>query len=199
MYVNEKERYEVGKEYILVLECIDSLFLEKPRYMFCGGLYLPVDDMSACSSYGKALDGDIAATLETCIAEKKALAAQATEMTSDVLFTHSEQMEDILDITRNVAIVHVKEKMLDGRDMELSAYYCTPVEILKGETFNCNGSGYIIVTTEKDGLTPGEDYLVLVNQVDEHSFIYTITSLDSVIPVTDTSRMERVREAIVLE
>ena len=73
-----------------------------------------------------------------------------------------------------------------------NTYYCEVQDVLKGESLVMQGNNEIMIVMMKGSVKEGESYIVLVNQTGENSYLYTQSSLQSIIGVDKQGVIEEI-------
>jgi hypothetical protein len=191
-YISGIDRYTVGREYVLILERLDSIFYDCPRYLSIeANFYIPADDTASGTMYGelisKQIDGDIITLIRETPLDK--------DEESRPSYTESEDMEEIIDFSD--VVMEVKITSLIGEGLHNgSPYFCEIVKVLKGKPAKKVGE-IVIITILKGSVEVGGHYLVMVTQAGgETSTIHTQSSLKSVISMDDTEAVAEVRRIL---
>lgn len=195
-YETGQEIYEEGDQYVLILNKSDMLFYEYPQYTVIADIFIPVDAIESAEMYGKPiaqLQGVTASTLSSSMA---ALSAQAEPVQKKPSYTTAEDLPTIIKESDFVLEVKVNGIMFEGVLHNGNTYFCEIQNVLKGDPVVTEANHTLFIVLMKDSVQVGETYVVMVNQVNEGSFVFTQSSLNSIIDPDDEETMEIITTCI---
>ena len=174
--------YEPGKEYLLVMSRENSLFNDYPHYVSIASIYLSIDAIEKGSMYGEGLSKFT--EMKEVEEIKSYIAAQLEEyVEKEKNYITSNDLETVVRESDFILNIKVKELMTEGILHNGNTYYCEVQDVLKGEGLVMQGNNEIMIVMMKGSVKEGEGYIVLVNQTGENSYLYTQSSLQSIMGV----------------
>jgi len=185
--------YEVGKDYILILYKMSSVYFDSPEYQAVGFGFIALDEAGGIAEY--RYDGEKKEPEFHTVDEFIAYVSLVTDLEAprDSFgnpFTDSADMGEIVEVSEYIVVITVKQEHFSNAEGNRAIHTCEVVERLRGSV-----EDEIEVILFKDTVTIGRRYLVLLNKGDM-SRSYTLSSRSSVIPLEDTERVTEV-EALV--
>jgi len=189
--------YSAGEDYILVLGRHDSLFQDYPHFTLVSDIFIPVSDTRKSTMYGKAIEGFDAKNDVNAV--KNLVASAKAPKPQQKFYTTATELPDILNESDFVMEVKIVETgVLEGQHNG-NTYTCEPLNILKGKLVDTDPDGTFWGVFIKGSVKEGDTYLVMVNQLGEYSLMYSQSSLNSVIPMTDTKTVAEVKRLVASE
>lgn len=165
--------YKKGEEYLFVLQHIYNVYGD--RYVIMADAFIPLNDkkeISIVSEYDNNIK-DVAAYIENYTYKKKGGAGDKLSID----YTKSDKLSDITASSEYIAIVTPDEKYQSTEMVDL--YLCTVKSKMKGEI----AFDQILIPFFPDTVKEGEDIIVLLDQTDSESNMFTLSSKKSVYPV----------------
>lgn len=192
--------YEPGTEYLLILNRIYSVFLDRELYVASVPMvqkcisqerYNRMADKSI--DYDTLRNSQISAYEARCAEAAKAARGNDTSpQYSSCHYVRSDRIEDITAGSTYIFRVKALEKKYEIAENNSEGYTCLVTAALKGTA----DSETISVQFRKDNnVTPGKEYLILVVKID-NSVEYYVSSKNSVFPVTDTAAVSQIETLI---
>lgn len=181
-YAADGNVYVPGESYILMLDSRDDVFFDETRYFFVGNAFLPVDQRNEQRIYNISINDVIKenVSLDKYIVSYKENNKAVNIDKSEVVFTRSDDIDDIAKITDYIIRARVDELLAEGIDVSSATFYCTPLEVIKGEELVCNERDQIGIVVPLNEVEIGNTYYFFVNHVSEMSILYKVSSLGSV-------------------
>ncbi|MFA5675278.1 MAG: hypothetical protein WDA65_02035 [Christensenellales bacterium] len=178
-YSTNKTDYEVGKEYILVLYKIASVYNGRDKYMIVGDVFVKLDDSDNIAEYRRYHQKE-----ESPYKTAKELLNYARTVTDDskerfvygIPFTRSSKIPDIVDASQYIVKAVVSEIESEDPNSNRDTYICEVTDILRGTT-----KDKINIVLFKNTVSIGKEYLFLLNKATEYSLTYTLSSVYSVV------------------
>jgi len=202
-YSENPERYEVGKEYILVLEKRMSVYYDQDRYLLMGDIFLPVDELSASTMYGTGKLTEISDRAEQFDSDYEQMTSYITKVAqTSVLkpitvgtdYIRSNDLREITEATECIFRIKVTDYLRSVANNNTERFMCKVVESLKGEPIGEE----IEVIFSAGTVKAGKEYIVLLVQR-EGSTYYILSSKNSVHPASDKKSLATIKEAIAGE
>ncbi len=172
--------YKIGKEYILVLNKISSVYIED-TYKIVGDIFIQLDNEGEIASYQRYHQEEKAEfeNIDTFINYISAFSDPSDE--HDIIgvpYTDSEEISEIVDVSKYIikAIVDDVYKELPNRDWDI--YRCKVTETLRGET-----EDDVLILLFKNTVKLDREYVFLLNKENENSITYSLSSAKSVVDV----------------
>lgn len=206
-YVSSSYIYEPGQSYLLVLERNVSIYYEHDRYNLLGDIYIPLANVSNSLMYNESLFSHAealsitstqASNIDSYIGEVISASENVGIDYYGSSFTTSEQISDILAGSSCVYTVDVNNLMVEGELNNSETYLCTVTNVYKGELAPEEIEEGILIVFFKDSVSAGEEYLVMLNRVDENSRIYTLSSYNSIFSLDNATILSEIEEELGL-
>lgn len=192
--------YEPGTEYLLILNRIYSVFLDRELYVASAPMVRKCISPEGYDRMSdKSIDYDTLRSSQIADYEAKCAEAAATARGNDTSsqysschYVRSDRIEDITAGSTYIFRVKALEKKYEIAENNSEGYTCLVTAELKGTA----DSETINVQFRKDSnVTPGKEYLILVVKID-NSVEYYVSSKNSVFPVTDTATVSQIETLI---
>lgn len=205
-YISGAYEYEKGSDYLLVLERNVSIYQEHDRYVQLSDIYIPLSNVSESLIYSQKLDEHMKdstklSSTDELISYVKEI-AQHAESSVDYYGTSYCESHDIKTVVEaSDYIFHVKigELIAIGRYTDTETYHCSIQDYLYGDLSYLSSQDLdagIFVVFPKGEVSPNEEYLVLLNKVDEYSLIFNLSSKISCIPMSEESTVSTIEYLI---
>lgn len=195
IYSTDKTEYEAGREYILVLSILSSVYYERDLYMIRGDIFIELDSAGNIAEYRRYHEKE-----ESPYKTAKEFSNHARSVTDDSKerlaggfpFTRSSEIPDIVDASQYIVKAVVKGIHIEAPHINRDTYLCTVTETLRGST-----DDEILIVLFKDTVSIGKGYLFLLNKDNEYSLIYALSSVNSVVDLEkDKSVVEEITTLI---
>lgn len=197
--------YEKDQQYLLVVNRYKSLYYDFDRYSPMFDLFIPLYDLSK-SKYVADLNQyssykfDETADASSLISYVKEIVstdeAKQTRAYIGKDYTLSEDLEDVVDASTYICKVQIKAS--DGKALyeQAEIYKCDLITQIYGELKEEHYIEGLLIKFFSNTVKIGEEYIIMLNNnLTESSYIYTLTSKNSVRPVEDYDRiMEILKE-----
>lgn len=192
--------YEPGTEYLLILNRIYSVFLDRELYIASAPMVRKCISPEGYNRMAdKFIDYDTLRNSQIAEYEAKCVEVAATARGNDTSsqysschYVRSDRIEDITAGSTYIFRVKALEKKYEIAENNSEGYTCLVTAALKGTA----DSETINVQFRKDSnVTPGKEYLILVVKID-NSVEYYVSSKNSVFPVTDTATVSQIENLI---
>lgn len=191
-YFKGENIYDVGKEYILILNRSDILFNEKARYSFMTDIFIPYEETDKANMYGESIN--VGGNLIDHI----------TTLTNDIQYPYSQEIkyfegEELSTVVQECDIiveVYVKGMIAEGVQHNGNTYSCELKNVLKGESVQSTEDNEIFVVAIKNSITIGSNYVILLNKISDSSTIYSQASPNGIISIEDIAQIENIKEGI---
>lgn len=191
--------YIAGKEYLLLLYEVTTVYDDHDVFISLANSFIPRDDPNSATLYadGRIKDysksqADFVESYESMCRYVADIAANSPVNTPTEYFVRSMSLNDITAGSTYIFRVKALEKKYEIAENNSEGYSCLVIAELKGTA----GSETIKVQFRKDSrVTPGKEYLILVTKIDNSVGFY-VSSRNSVFPVTDTATVTRIENLI---
>jgi len=196
--------YKETETYTLILERLDSLFYDHPRYLFVSDVFIPISDKTA----NIFINGEsIAATGHGVLSSDNVNQYLRNSGRSkpnhfhirkdkDIPFTTATDLSEIIASSDYVMEITVIDMVVEGTIANSNTYSCDIANVLKGSTPT---EKYIWVTFLKNSVNIGEKYIVILNRLGDDSLIYAQSSKNSVISLDDKASIEQINSIVVVD
>lgn len=187
--LNMEDRYEAGKQYVLILKEMEPTIYETElRYISPASENMfPVD--GPYTMYGDEVeipdDMDFISYVEFIYDELHEGEVNDTNILSNepaVIYNSTE--DEIVGESQFIGYVTVNEMVFETESYT-NTYVCTVSKLLKGQNLSVRPDGTIFMALTKGLVQEGEQYLIGFNQVDVNSLVYSQSTLESVIGLDD--------------
>lgn len=181
-YSTYDTQYEVGKEYILVLYKISSVYEERDQYMIAGDIFVEIDsadNITEYQRYHKAEKSPYKSVEEFSNYVRSVTDNSKERLVYGIPFTRSTKISEIVDASQYIVKAVVNEIDINNPNDNRDTYICRVTERLRGETRD-----EIRIVLFKDTASIGKEYLFLLNKSTEYSLIYALSSVNSVVDVS---------------
>ena len=178
-YSTYDTEYEVGKEYILVLYKIASVYNERDQYMIAGDIFIELDNKGNISEYQRYHQPEKITfrNIEEFSSYVNTVTDNSKErLTYGMPFTRSSEIPEIVDASQYIVKAVVSEIEFVHPDSNRDTYICKVTETLRGST-----QDEINIVLFKDTVSIGKEYLFMLNKDTEDSLIYALSSVNSVV------------------
>ena len=193
--------YKAGEEYLLILENVTTVYDDFDNFVTTVNAFIPKEDPRSSSiyadndlfTYSDARENYVENYEELCryVADVAATADTSVSISASE-FVHSASLNDIASGSTYIFRVKALEKKYEIEENNSEGYTCLVTEELKGTA----ESQTIQVHFRKDSnVTPGKEYLILVTKTGD-SVEYSVSSRNSVFPVTDTATVSQIETLI---
>lgn len=162
--------YEVGKNYIFVLQHIRNVY--EDIYMILSDVHIPLNDAQECTVLAEELEDG-----EAYIDQYKFQNEQGRGSELSLDYIESSDPEVIFTESKYIAKVEIQELYRSTETVDV--YSCTVVEFLKGDMQTLEDN-QIIIPFFKDTVQVGDIYVVCLNSDREDAIIYSLSSKNSV-------------------
>ncbi len=173
--------YEVGGEYLFILEHIDSVYGEE--FAIISDAYIPLEGDEECYLLSKSIDiDDVSGYVDSYeYKENSASSGLANE------YVDSTDLQEIISESQYILKVEIGDFLRETENCDI--YYCSVLENLQGNPCTTENN-QIIVPFFKDTVVQGESYIILLNADTEDAIIYTLSSKSSVRELSETENIE---------
>lgn len=181
-YSTYDTQYEVGKEYILVLYKISSVYEERDKYMIAGDIFVEIDsadNITEYQRYHKAEKSPYKSVEEFSNYVRSVTDNSKERLIYGIPFTRSTKISEIVHASQYIVKAVVTEIENENPDRNRDTYICKVTERLRGST-----KDQINIVLFKDTVSIGNEYLFLLNKDTEDSLIYALSSANSVVDVS---------------
>lgn len=174
--------YEVGNEYLFVLEYIDSVY--DSEYIIMSDIYIPFSDDAESTIMSSKIDiGDENMSV-TAYVEQFKYDSYEEKGALSIGYVDSEDLQEIVRGSKYVLEVKIEELL---RETEITdIYYCKVMNAITGDP-SVDEDGYIMVPFFKDTVSKGEEYILLLNTDADDSLVYCLSSKNSVRQLSEKS------------
>ncbi len=173
--------YEVGKEYLLIMDKYSSIMFTHDRYVTGAELLICPED-GVCSMYSEpvAINKDMTVADYIVSLPNSYLPTQI-----DVAKVYNNETEKAVANAEYVAKIKVCDLYFESETHNGNTYLCDAELLYKGGELNLREDGKILLVILKDTVEVGGEYIVCFSKVSENSVIYTQQTKDSVLEATD--------------
>lgn len=164
--------YETGNSYVFVLQHIKNVYEDK--YVILADTYLPVSDMKSSTYLSRNVG---MADCRTYINNY----SFSSDKGSGEHFSMSyiESTEEKLIMEESDVIIKLKISDLYSSTDVVDVFACEVLQTIKGEV-NTTSENKIIIPFFVDTVTKNEEYVVCLHADSEDSFVYTLSSKNSI-------------------
>ncbi len=190
--------YKIGNDYILVLEKHISVYYDNDIYIVVSDIFMPVeDDTIKPQMYYREYKINEQDTINKkdflLYVDNLKLRKNDYDFDSMIYGTEYVKSSDIKDIVKNsqhIVKIKVNDMYVEG-NTNRDTYYCEIIEEYKGEikafeqNENISDKKIIRIPFFKGTVSTGKEYIVMLNEINETSLIYVLSSKNSLYEPTD--------------
>ena len=196
-YTSGTYNYVPGQKYLLVLERNISVYQEHDRYLQLSDIYIPLSSLSDSMIYNQDIrdhmkepyklstEAELVSYVENII-----LQAENSRDYYGTEYSQSDDLATVISESGYILQVKVGELIVVGRFADTETYRCSLQETLQGDwsylTKEDLDSG-IVVVFPRGTVSPGGEYIVLLNKVDANSLIFVLSSRISILQMSEKS------------
>lgn len=180
-YRMEECVYELGKDYILILNKHQSIMYDHDRYINVTNLMLNESDKKYTLYSEDILFSEFNSFADYLLSFRSV----AFTVDDQDVKTYADVEQELALVSEFIAELSIEALYLEGVVHNGNTYVCSIVELHKGNVQDTCEDGTILVVIKKNTVEIGERYVVGFSQVDEHSVIYSQSTEDGVVPVGD--------------
>lgn len=169
-YQLDENKYEKDKEYILIMESVDSIFYDHTRYILNAELLLNETDKEYYM-YSKYIDPPTGEAIKDYILEIYNSASHHSVKVDDTVY--ESDFDEMIAESDYIGKVTVLELVSEGRVHNGNTYRCNVEKLAKGRDLNRYDDGSILMVILKNSVNVGDTYIIGFDQVDDNSLIYT--------------------------
>lgn len=199
-YVSGTYNYEPDQEYILVLVRDISPYYTHDKYVFVTDIDIPLAEGRNVYMYNEDLTKHSPLDSNANILSYVQDTVMNTTSVSREYYGHeyvdSDDLKTILAGTDYVLHVKVEELEVEGIYNDTDTFRVSIKEVLKGDLSQAELDSEIFVVVFKGDVTVGGDFFLLLHRLEEDSLIYTLSSRNSVIPVSETQEVDALHELL---
>lgn len=201
IYVDDVARYEMGEEYLLVLDRYISVYNEYDYYQRLGGIFISRGTLEGATMFGYASIVEMLQNTNIVCENYKGLVDYVENIIKEnptgtgsngTDYIRSDKLEDIVEQTKTILRVKITDHWVIGNNKDREDCYCIVEETLKGEEI----TGEINVVVPYESVNTGEEYIFLLSKVHETSGFYIMSSKNSVYSVEDVENVGKIRALI---
>lgn len=176
--------YQEGEEYLFILQHIWNVY--EDRYIIMADAYLPISTEEERAVLSRAVDGVLDPVSYAEEYPYKNKEGKGAELSVD--YFESNDLDVIVE--KSPYIVEIKVNELFQTTDIVDIYTCDVVESIKGD-INVMEKKQIIIPFFKDTVMPEENYIVHLNSDSKDSYIYFLSSHNSVYSVENKGQVMR--------
>jgi len=192
VYSSSNVLFQPGDDYLLVLVKYDTLFDVYPKFVLLGDTYIPVAEISVSTMYDEPIPVE---KIESLLQKRNSVQLQSFDE-EEKSYTDATDFPSIIQESDFIMEIKVLNMEVEGVYHNGNTYNCEVLNVQKGNLIDAYPNNGIMITLMKGSVTEGGTYIVMINQVDEHSLIYSQSSMKSVIPLSDTKTINEVKNII---
>lgn len=174
--------YEVGMDYILIMERNQSVMYDHDRYLLAADVFLS-ENNNEYSLYSQSID------IPTETAVKDYICSIYNSVPHpdvvDVPVSYENEIQEMVGESEYVGTVRILELVNEGKVHNGNVYRCTVDSLSKGSNLNTNDDGTILIVILKNTVEIDNNYIIGFSPVDEGSLIYTQSTDTSVYNVSN--------------
>lgn len=205
-YVSGTYSYEEGHEYLLVLERSVSVYYDHDRYMQLCDIYIPLADVGNSLMYGRPLSEHLpeaeimrANTDLTEYIRENIDKAEAGAEFYGTQYSKSDDLAEVVEESSFIMQVRVEELLIVGSYNDTETFRCTVTKRLRGDLSYLSeeelAEGVLVVFPSGEA-SVGEEYLLLLNKVDDNSRIFSLSSEISIVYLDDGTSVDIINERV---
>lgn len=174
--------YEVGMDYILIMEKNQSVMYDHDRYMLAADVFL-CENNNEYSLYSQSID------IPTETAVKEFICSIYNSVSHpavvNVPVSYENEIQEMVGESEYVGTVRILELVNEGKVHNGNVYRCTVESLSKGSNLNTYDDGTILIVILKNTVEIDNNYIIGFSPVDEGSLIYTQSTDTSVYNVSN--------------
>ncbi len=174
--------YEVGMEYILILERAQSVMYEHDRYMQSADVFL-CDSVGEYRMYSQRVEIPAEVTLKDYITSTYEAVSHPAGQAASVLY--EDEIARMMGESDYVGRVKILELVNEGKTHNGNVYRCSVESLSKGDDLNTYDDGTVLIVILKNTVETDNSYIIGFSSVDEGSLIYTQSTDASVYDIDD--------------
>lgn len=174
--------YNVGADYVLVMEKMQSVMYDHDRYMLSTDVFLSEED-NEFSLYSRSIDVPSETTLKDYICSIYNSVSHPVVASS--FASYKNEVEEMVGESAFVGTVKIVELINEGKVHNGNTYRCVVESLAKGSELNVYDDGTILMVILKNTVEVDGRYVIGFSPVSEESLIYTQTTDTSVYAVSD--------------
>lgn len=187
-------QYEPGQEYLLVLERSVSVYFEHDRFYPVADVFVPLNSNEpvfmagqALGSEGEALAKDPEGQLKKMITRRGGLDAYwGTE------YVTSNEVSEIAASASHILKVEIGNVLHENESLGTTSFECKVKEIYSGT----NTDEDVFINFFDGTVESGKDYVVLVNQVEPDSLVYSLAAKDNSVFPADAENISMIMDEL---
>jgi len=195
-YSTTQNPYELGESYILVLERKDSVY-DGEVFLIVADIYVPLEgeNINEIRQYNQPIDNNVFTISDWVTYVNNVIDKDSdtyNSLNSTIEYVDSNDINEILNGSKYVVRVRINEMYVEGRTNR-DTYNCTVLHEFTGEIDNFKGnsnSKEILIPFFKGTIEPGSEYIIMLNDTDANSLIYSLSSANSVYLPTDNAVLD---------
>lgn len=174
--------YEVGMDYILIMEKYQSVMYDHDRYMLDTDVFL-CEDKNEYSLYSQSIDIPTETAVKDYICSIYNSVPHPAVV--NVPVSYENEIQEMVGESEYVGTVRILELVNEGKVHNGNVYRCTVESLSKGSNLNTYDDDTILIVILKNTVEIDNSYIIGFSPVDEGSLIYTQSTNTSVYNVSN--------------
>lgn len=165
--------YDVGVDYILVMEKNQSVMYAHDRYMRTADIFL-CEDTNEYTLYAQPIDFPDDMSVKEYINSLHQSVVSTSMNSSETSYQNN--IEEMVVKSEFVGEVKIQELVNESKVHNGNTYRCVVESLSKGDNLNTYNDGTILIVILKNTVEVNNTYIIGFSPVDEGSLIYTQTT-----------------------